>query len=237
MKCWPALTMVVAAYAADPQQVWEQALKAKGGRERLHGVHSLAIFLKPAQVNLAGPPTTWFCGFPDRYFEFEGRGSGPDSPRAIMVNETIGRVAMDAMGIPRAQGPLTEAHRERLTLNQVVFLLESAWLEPHPVTVKGKVLTVEAGGRTFRLYINREDLPERVQALPAKGREPKNLYDYRLEHYREVQGVQLPARLTWISGMRQWTWDADYEVDAKYNPKFFERMPDLADGPEPWRKP
>jgi len=48
--------------------------------------------------------------------------------------------------------------------------------------------------------------------------------------------VWLPASVTSSDGMRQWTWDADYEMDAKYNPKLFERMPDLADGPEPWRK-
>jgi hypothetical protein len=43
-------------------------------------------------------------------------------------------------------------------------------------------------------------------------------------------------RVASISGMREEVWDVDYELDAKFNPKMFERMPDLADGPEPWRK-
>ena len=30
--------------------------------------------------------------------------------------------------------------------------------------------------------------------------------------------------------------NVDYEIDAKYNPKLFERMPDLGNGPEPWRQ-
>jgi len=51
------LAGIAAANAADPQEVWEQAVKAKGGRERLRGVHSLAIYMKPADVNLRGPAT------------------------------------------------------------------------------------------------------------------------------------------------------------------------------------
>jgi hypothetical protein len=39
----------------------------------------------------------------------------------------------------------------------------------------------------------------------------------------------------WVGRLREFTWDVDYEIDAKYNPKLFERMPDLANGPEPWR--
>ena len=46
----------------------------------------------------------------------------------------------------------------------------------------------------------------------------------------------LPARVTSSRSVTESTWDVDYEVDAKYNPKLFERMPDLNDGPEPWRR-
>jgi hypothetical protein len=56
-----------------------------------------------------------------------------------------------------------------------------------------------------------------------------------LQHYRDFQGLQLPARVVRIEGIREAVWDVDYEIDAKYNPKLFERMPDLANGPEPWR--
>jgi hypothetical protein len=45
----------------------------------------------------------------------------------------------------------------------------------------------------------------------------------------------LPTRVVLVAGIRQSTWDVDYEVEAKYNPKLFERIPDLANGPEPWR--
>ena len=57
-----------------------------------------------------------------------------------------------------------------------------------------------------------------------------------MEHYREFQGIVLPTRIVWTNGNRASTWDVDYEIDAKYNPKLFERMPDLNDGPEPWRR-
>lgn len=239
----------VAAYGADPQELWEQAVKAKGGHQRLRAVHTLAVYMKPAAIVLTGPPATWLFVFPDRYFEYDGRGSGSypfvaangigmaDSPRSITVDGGADRVAMDANGIPRTAWHLTRMERDRLTLNQLVFLLETAWLQPAPVAAKHEVLTVEAGGRTFRLSLNKEHLPERVLSLSNSGKKRKTEYDYHLDRYREFQGVFLPTRVALTTGLRLWTWDVDYEIDAKYNPKLFERTPDLADGPEPWRRP
>jgi len=224
-----------AAQAADPQEVWEQAVKAKGGRERLKNVHSLAIYLKPANVNLSGPPGTWLCVFPNRYFEYVAAGPG-GTERAIVVDGDADRVAMDVTGMPRRARQVGPAERDHLTLNQIVFLLESAWLQPQLIGVKRNVLTVQAGERTFRVTLSSSSLPERIQALPNRGDKPKISYDYHLDNYGDFQGVLLPKRVGLISGLRERIWDADYEVDAKYNPKLFERMPNLADGPEPWRK-
>jgi len=228
------LTGLAAAHAAGPQEVWEQAVKAKGGHDRLRSVHSLAIFMRPAEVNLAGPPTNWLCVFPDRYFEFDGAGRSSSS-RAIVVDGTADRVAVDATGFPRNARHLTSYERDRLALNQIVFLLESAWLEPQPVEVRRNVLVVEAAGRTYKLFLDSTGLPARVLSLPMRGEKHRVQFDYRLQHYRDFRGVMLPVRVASISGVHQSTWDVDYEVDAKYNPKLFERMPDLANGPEPWR--
>jgi hypothetical protein len=217
----------------DPRAVWEQAIQAKGGRDRLHNVHSLAVYMKPADVNMAGPPANWLCVFPDRYFEFEAMGHS--AARAIVVDGTADRAAIDITGIPRTARHVSSSERDQLVLNQLVFLLESAWLQPQPVEARHNVLEVQAAGRTYKLFLNSASLPERVLSLPIPGEKHANTYDYRLQHYREFQGVMLPGRVVWIGGLREWIWDVDYEIDAKYNPKLFERMPDLANGPEPWR--
>lgn len=242
------LAALTSARAADPAEIWEQAVKAKGGRDRLHRVQSLAVYMKPAAVNFRGPVTNWLCVFPDRYFEFDGQGSGAypfvgpggmagvaDSPRALVVDASADRVAMDASGTPRASWHLTPLERERTVLNQIVFLLDSAWLKPQPLELRRNVLIVQAAGGTYKLFLDRANLPERVLSLPVPGRKPKVQYDYRLQRYQDFQGVQLPARVTSVSGVRESVWDVDYEVNAKYNPKLFERVPNLADGPEPWR--
>jgi hypothetical protein len=229
-----AVAAGVAAYAADPREVWEQAVKAKGGRERLHSVHSLAVYMKPADVQLAGPPTSILCVFPDRYFEFEGRATG--TQHAIVVNGTADRTAIDATGIPRMVRRLTQTEHDRLALNQIIFLLESAWLQPQPTEAQHNELVVEAAGRTYKLFLNHDDLPDRIVSPPVRGQKPKIQYEYKLQHYRDFEGVMLPARVVSTVGMREFTWDVDYEIDAKYNPKLFERVPNLADGPEPWRK-
>jgi hypothetical protein len=226
-----------AADSADPWAVWEQAVQAKGGRERLQRVRTLAIYMKPSDVVLAGPPANWLCVFPNRYFEWEG---GKGMERSIIVDGAAGRTAMDANGMPRAVRSMTPLERERLTLNQLLYLLETAWLQPEPVEVrpahlhKYNVLTVRAGGRAFDLFLNSSNLPERI--FSRRGEDSKTKYDYHMEHYREFQGISLPTRVTGTEGNREWIWDVDYEIDAKYNPKLFERPADLADGPEPWRR-
>jgi hypothetical protein len=228
-----AVAGLSAAYAADPAEVWEQAVKAKGGRERLHNVHSLAIYMKPADVRLSGPATNWLCVFPDRYFEFVGRGSG--TQRAIVVDGSADRAAMDITGVPRNARHLTSNEQDRLVLNQLVFLLESAWLKPQPVEVRHNILVVQAGGNSFKLFLNSSSLPERVLSVPSRSQKHSSPYDYRLQRYREFQGVMLPARVVSRDRLEEWIWDVDYEIDSSYNPKLFERMPNLADGPEPWR--
>ena len=220
------------ASSGDPQEVWERAVQAKGGRDRLHGVHSLAVYMKPAEVVMAGPPTNWLCVFPERYFEFAAARGGA---RATVVDATADRAATDATGFPRKARHLTSYEHDRLVLNQLIFLLESAWLRPQPIEVRHNVLVVQAAGRTYKLFLNSAGLPERVLSPSMRGQKPKIQYDYRLQHYREFQGVMLPARVISTDNSLEFTWDVDYEIDAKYNPKLFERMPDLANGPEPWR--
>ena len=238
----------LAAQGADPQGPWEQAVKAKGGRERLRRVHSLAVYMRPAEVRLAGPPTNWLCVFPDRYFEYDGPASGwypfvgsngvagtASNPRAIVVDATADRIAMDANGTPRTAWHLTKKERDRLALNQVVFLLESAWLQPRPVEMRHNVLVVQAAGRDYKLFLNSANLPERIVSPPIRGEKPKVRYEYKLQDYRDFEGVMLPSRVATVTGIHEWIWDVDYEIDAKYNPKLFGRMPSLAEGPEPWR--
>jgi hypothetical protein len=222
-----------AAQSADPQEAWDQAVKAKGGRDRLHSVHSLAMYMKSAQVNTPGPPANWLCVFPDRYFEYRGAGRGVQ--RAIAVDETADRTASDITGMPRGARHLSASEHDQLILNQIVYILESSWLHPKPVELRRNVLTVEAAGRRYKLFLNEAGLPERVLYVPARSEKHADHYDYRLQRYRDFEGVMLPLRVSLVGRTIQWSWDVDYEVDAKYNPKLFERMPDLANGPEPWR--
>jgi hypothetical protein len=235
MKRWLLITTLVAAYAADPHDVWEQAVKAKGGRDRLHSVHSLAIFMRPADVNLRGAATNWLCVFPDRYFEYDGAGVG-GTQRALVVDGSADRAAMDATGFPRHTRHLLPAERDQLELNQIVFLLESAWLAPRPVEVRHNVLIVEGADRSYKVFLDSASLPERIQSISLRSEKHSHQHDYRLQRYRDFQGVMLPVRVESISGVHASIWDVDYEIDAKYNPKLFERMPDLGNGPEPWRQ-
>jgi hypothetical protein len=239
------LMSVPALHAADAAEVWEQVIQAKGGHERLRAVHSLAIYMQPANVILAGPITSWLCVFPNRYVEFDGRGGHvhsihgsygvvmPQRPRVVVVDADANRVSTDANGMPRSTGSLTEVERDQLALNQVVYMLETAWLRPSPVSFKHTTLTVEAEDLTFDLFLDKAMLPERIIMHPfGRG---THTYDYHLQHYRDFHGIQLPASVVLIHGRSESNWDVDYELDARFNPSIFSKMPDLANGPEPWK--
>lgn len=220
--------------AADPGELWAEALQAKGGRERLAQVHSLAVYLRPAPVNLQGPPSNLLLALPGRYFEYVGGSSG--NRHAMIVNLASGHAARDENGLPPSAWQPTARDRDRFTIFQVLYLLRTVSLEPRPVAAKGRDLTVQAGDRTFRLSLNRAGLVQRLQVVKLPGIKHQEQYDYHLDRYREWQQIMLPQRVTWLDGLREWIWDADYDVNETYNPKFFDRMPDLADGPEPWRR-
>ena len=81
---------------------------------------------------------------------------------------------MDVTGIPRHARHLTPSEHDQLTVNQIVFLLESAWLQPQPVEARHNVLVVEAAGRTYKLFLDKASLPERVISPPMPGRKAQD---------------------------------------------------------------
>jgi len=229
---WAAAT---AASGADPHELWERAVKAKGGRERLRGVHALAVYLKPANVVMAGPLQSCLFVFPDRYFEWRGRGSQA-ATASLIVDAGANRVSRDANGRPRTTRPFTQTDRDQLSLYRLVYLLETAGAQPEPLAVDHNSLMVQLGGRVFRLFLNKSNLPARVYLPSEPGLKDGPINDYRMERYHDFQGISLPARVTSMVGpVTQWTWDVDYEIDPTYNPKLFARQANLDDGPEPWR--
>jgi hypothetical protein len=87
--------------------------------------------------------------------------------RAIVVDGTADRAAIDATGIPRNARHLTAYEHDRLALNQLVFLLESAWLQPQPVEVRHNVL-VGAGGGTRLQIVSQRRRPARAGLVASE---------------------------------------------------------------------
>src|SRR5262245_26526141 len=56
---------------------------------------------------------------------------------------------------------------------------------------------------------------------------------FDLKDYREVAGIQAPTAISAKNG--RWG-SLIVEINVDYDPKFFERMPDMNAGPYQWRK-
>jgi len=150
----------------------------------------------------------------------------------------------------------------RLELMQAAELLETRWMQLHPVRTwletKGKVtsLFVECkfktarGGATAVFTLDAVTfLPKRValtrpiySTAPARaGAIPKYLdtvahHDYEFSQYVDVNGIKMPAILQHHDDGLNYQENLQYQFNVDYDPKLFERGPRIEDGPQGWRK-
>jgi len=122
---------------------------------------------------------------------------------------------------PRNARHVSSSERDQLVLNQLVFLLESACCSR---SVEARHMSWRCRRRAhYKLFSISASLPSGSYRFPSLA---KNTQTLRLPTAAlpRVPGVMLPGASR-RSAPARITWDVDYEIDAKYNPKLFERMP------------
>jgi len=118
--------------------VWEQAIGAKGGRERLRAVRNFVessdqpfrtrrrdVATHVYSETLSAPPT--------RLWEYEDYRPGKMGHGGVALDTNQHRV----LGEPN-RGPVQGLYEDlvyRLREEQLVYLMETAWVQPEPVAV------------------------------------------------------------------------------------------------------
>jgi hypothetical protein len=236
---------------AQAKELWEMAIAAKGGRERLNQVNNLAIIYSGVT----------FLVFPDKYFDWFDMRPSEFGLSTTILNFESGfgfktyftsekKVFSDAKNVPGFT-----CMTNRFLEEQIKYLLETRWLRPKPIrastaTVRGKyvdsvdVLVDWCGDPSrkmmkYAVFLDREThLPVRIGMVYYPNKDDLlSWMDFR--NYQEINGIKMPTQTstgTPSHGSSKWN-NVRLEINAEYDPKVFDREPDLNAGPFQWRKP
>jgi hypothetical protein len=210
------------------EELWEQAMVAKGGRERLHEIQTMAIFFYTNRSNRSqGPKRAYQAGFylfPSRWWNWSDMRPSP-------LGVDAGKWVVD-----------TPNNRYHLMRDQLYYLMETKWVRPIPVSVRKEVLD------GVRLDVVRTEVQEGYDAeffldptthLPREvrigKREDERLPPWSglsLSDYAPCQGIQMPLT---EKGFELSPHPLSYEINPEYDEKFFDRPARFELGPEAWR--
>lgn len=255
----PASASMDGTSKANPEEVWEKVIAAKGGRGRLHAVKSVLVSVRR---------TGWWEGkrgrwrgdtlyvFPNKMWYWDDEGPLPMGISVGMYNGDADAEWNQHEGYPvEKNGPPTRPQVKLDLIDfQIIYLLETKWLKPSLLSVReekrgwSKVYVLRGAADPYEIdYVidAKTFLPKEIilyreysgsipELLRGRMKEKEIMtIPYKIHHYIEVQGVMMPGAISgyeWRGKNRP-----TYQFNVEYDPRLFDRPPSLADGPEGWR--
>jgi hypothetical protein len=227
------------------EELWEQAVAAKGGREQLHRVNSLLIYYRDTTRNFLGvvvhrgdvealyvfPDKTWAWddGLPPPFSLTVGWLDVARNRRCTLYKGATAPVCGPAehKGSPADEG---------LTQTQYLYLLETRWVKPTPVGVteghiglkKVDVLHTRFRNKRIDYFLDRKThLPLRVSSF--YGQSERATFSFDFSEYVSVGGVMMPGK--------QKSGHINFQINPPYDEAVFTRPPSFEAGPHAWRLP
>lgn len=217
------------------RKLWELAIEAKGGRQRLEQVQSFVMTYGKKHKSI------FLCVFPNRYWHWSDDRPSPLGLSIAMYNleKGLGYSIMGDDPAPQLQGN-AQYGEQMLLRNQVMYFMETRWVRPVPTDAKEGVLD----GKPVDVIYARLDrwtlkyVLDRATHLPLVFEfytrpEHEGVLPRRLADYVAVDGVQLPSRVRYAP--KAAFVEQFYLINPRYDERLFERPPSIEDGPDAWR--
>lgn len=239
------------AAAVRASQVWEEAIKAKGGRER---IRSISNFVRSST-------SRWgFMGFNDFTVSYETLLVLPSKMwdwiderpskfglqlMIVDLEQDYHQLIYDGMDSPLARGRPNVGDISRIRELQILTFMETQWVQPEVRRAEDKlwnlrrvtVVETQLGDQGFDFYLDRQTrLPLRVLIkTPTKIRIHET--DCRLGEYSDVEGLQLPHDVSCKEQdmPRPPREKVRYRLNVEYDKELFRRPPSLDRGPKGWQ--
>lgn len=219
---------------AEAERLWELAVAAKGGRERLHAVNSLLISAGSPKY-----PLIDLYAFPGKFWRWNALPE-PIGLSIDMMNAERGDAYLTYPDDPKSPRKLGEVFLRScqffVTEAQLYFLLETRWHRPVPVEARegeargrrADVVRVVVGDRQADYFLDRKThLPLMVVYPPRE----KAWRRFEAKDYVDVGGVMLPSKVSYGGGFSPYA----YVVNPDYDAAVFERPPTVEAGRDAWR--
>lgn len=208
------------------ETLWEEAIRAKGGRERLHSIESFVIsstidaylitpaFGSNAKSGHTDSEAERLYAMPGKAWLYEFTPDFDVSLEATVINKerNLCMVTLAPVGpmhsVPGVSFCLPGTWPQRLIQDPILYLMETRWVRPKPVRTrtegKGKkqqdVIETEVGQLRIDFYLDRKThLPVKLvtEDYPGDPRMPRSMnLMVEFEDYAEVDGIQMPRRVT-----------------------------------------
>ncbi len=232
--------------------LWEKAIVAKGGRARLHAVDNLLIYSEKhvhnpgayGVVRTTDTESERLYVMPEKAWIYELTPQFDVSLEAKLINFEQNFCAVTLApargGVPGLSFCLPTTPFEYLVQHPVIYLMETKWVHPVPLRVrverKGlaqvEVIETQIGKIRADFHLDRKtNLPDKIVTHRLDGQwemvSPSTMTAIELDHYKAIDGIQMPRRLTTIIELsdtidrRLDIEDASYSFNVAYNPAIF----------------
>jgi hypothetical protein len=244
-----------AAQSVDPSReraiaLWEEAVRAKGGRERLHSIQNFLISStidvrdghgsheKETERLFAGQGKAWIYTYtPEFTVSLDVTVMNKDRQFCWVT------LAPSSSGVPGLSPCIPSTPVKYLIQDPIIYLMETDWLRPEPVRVrtegKGKkqIEVIETRIAMLRIdfYLDRKTrLPFKLVAEWYGGIGQDSLgggpMTVELDDYVDIDGIRMPRRVTREPEgehpvgevLRRDTERAKYQFNVTYDPKILE---------------
>ncbi|HUE81723.1 MAG TPA: hypothetical protein VMM84_06360 [Pyrinomonadaceae bacterium] len=253
-----------ASFQSEAKQLWERAIAAKGGRERLHAIRNIAISssgsykplrfrIKPGEsitsrsLKRSGIVREELYVLPSKFWAWNDLRPAVFGLRVTMYNYETKMKYVISEGEPNRppeaieDNELSSELQRTLAPVQILYLMESRWIRPEPVNVN----TVRIGSREFDV-LQTEVAGERVDFTINR----KTHLPVRITFYNQLEGkvytnVLKLSNYIDVDGIRvPLTIEMDdgheersiVKFNVEYNDDIFLKSPPIEAGPEAWKK-
>jgi hypothetical protein len=220
--------------------LWEEAIEAKGGRVRLHGVTNIFESYSNKrfyELNV----------FPDKQWYWADDRPTPLGVYVRMINLDLD-LSYDVhewdSGMPVNKGK-RNASEDPIVDIQLYYLLETQWVKPVPVRVYNAsvgskpvdIIQTMVNGHRYDFHLDKQShLPLEVTFPWPQDSEGTNygrgtIYA-TFADYAAVNGIQMPQK---VGHMAKPDISQSIQLNVEYDASIFERPPSLKTGPDAWR--
>ena len=240
--------------AEEAAAVWELALTAKGGRERLHQIDTV---LRSSRIPSSLGKRSFdrqveeLFVFPSTYWQWADERPTTFGRSALTLDfeNGIGFFIWDTDAAPRRSLADPKADGWRFDLMQALELLETRWMKLEPVRTwsekKGRRVSVFVEGK-FRLISgwapvtfsldNETLLPTQAVLLRPLINDHVVRLVFDFSDYVDVEGIPMPRLIRHSGDDLHFDEKLNYQFNVDYDPNLFKVGPTIEGGPEGWKR-